>query len=207
MGISIEQYRNRIGTFNMGFRGPKSKKFNANLISDRKTTSEHLKLKLCILLLVVGLSSTLSSFQVSSSSYKVNDKIRGIQTVEQITQPYIKCDVNFEARYKFGNRRRQGINICHWNKGGGYLTNRINEIENVIDTFRPHLLGISEANVWKNHDIQDIQIENYNVHLAKSIENPNYHVSRVVVYTHKDLCVKIRHNLMNDTFRGRSNIS
>ena len=67
----------------------------------------------------------------------------------------------------------------------------------MIDTFRPHLLGMSEANFWKNRDIEDIQIENYNV---KSIENPNYQVSRVFVYTHKDLSVKICHDLMNDTF-------
>ena len=145
MGISIEQYRNRIGTFKMVIRGPKTKNYNSNLINDRKKTSEHFKLKCCILLPVVGLSLTLSSFQVSSPSHKAKDKTRGIQTVEhvlQITQPFIQRDVNFEARYKFGNRRRQGINICHWNKGGGYLTNRINEIENVIDTFRLHILGI-----------------------------------------------------------------
>ena len=120
--------------------------------------------------------------------------------LQNTAQPDLQHDVNFEARYKFGNRRRQGINICHWNKGGGYLTNRINEIENVISTFRPHLLGISEANVWKNHDIQDIQIENYNVHLCKSLENPMYKVSRVAVYVHKDLSVKVRNDLMNDSF-------
>ena len=70
----------------MVIKGPNLRKYNANLINDRKKTSEHFKLKWCILLLVVGFSLTLSSCQVSGRSYKSKDKISHIQTVEHVLQ-------------------------------------------------------------------------------------------------------------------------
>ena len=33
----------------------------------------------------------------------------------------------------------------HWNAGGKYLVNKINDIESVINGYRPEILGISEA--------------------------------------------------------------
>ena len=55
---------------------------------------------------------------------------------------------NFAARYTYGNRRT-GIKIAHWNKGGGYLTNKINEVEYLVRYYKPHVIGISESN-WSS---------------------------------------------------------
>ena len=41
-------------------------------------------------------------------------------------------DNNFFARYINGNIRRNGIKLCHWNKGPGFLSSKLNEIENLI---------------------------------------------------------------------------
>ena len=96
-------------------------------------------------------------------------------------------DSNFESRYKYGNRQKTGLKIMHWNPGGKYLKNKIENIESVINGYKPDLLGISESNHFRAHDIQDVQIENYRLYLSNTINNDNLKVSRIAVYVHKDM--------------------
>ena len=107
-------------------------------------------------------------------------------------------DHNFLARYTHGNIRGLGLRLCHWNKGGSYLINSRNEIEQAIDQYRPHIFGISESNFCLNHDINDVQIDDYNLYFSKTLENPDLNVSRVAVYVHKDIIVTVRNDLMTD---------
>ena len=86
----------------------------------------------------------------------------------------------------------------HWNAGGKYLVNKINNIESVINGYRPEILGISEANFLKNHDIQDVQIENYQLYFSDTLNNDDIAASRIVVYVHNDIVCKPRKDLMND---------
>ena len=107
---------------------------------------------------------------------------------------------NFQARYTNGNRRSQGIKISHWNKGGGFLQNKMHEIKNIVSSLHPHIMGISEANLKNTHDQNLVQIEEYTLHTCPTISNPNLLTSRVVVYTHKSLVVKLRPDLMADSY-------
>ena len=109
-------------------------------------------------------------------------------------------DNNFQSRYKFGNRQNNGLKIMHWNAGGKHLINKIDNIESVINGYRPHFLGISEANLLKKHDLNDVQIENYKLYVSNTLNNPSIEASRVVVYVHNDVICKVRHDLMNDKF-------
>ena len=102
--------------------------------------------------------------------------------------------------YVNGNRRRNGIKIGHINLGSGYLVNKMNSIETIIGGYKPHILGISESCFKKSHDKNDIQIDDYNVFFSKTLENQSLNASRVSVFTHKDLTVKERPDLMNDSF-------
>ena len=68
---------------------------------------------------------------------------------------------NKYSKYTNGNRKHSGIRIYHFNKGNSHLNNRMHEIENIISSHRPHVLGISEANFFHNHDLDSVQIENY----------------------------------------------
>ena len=61
-------------------------------------------------------------------------------------------------------------------------------------------MGISESNFKSVHDKNDVRIEDYNIFLAETLDNPLLNVSRVAVYVHKDVIVKVRHDLMNDSF-------
>jgi hypothetical protein len=106
-------------------------------------------------------------------------------------------DNNFLARYKYGNRRQNGIKIVHWNKGSSFLENKRDDIETLIDKYHPHILGLSEANLFSHHDISNVQYPGYTLHTCPTISNPELQVSRVVVYTHSSLIVKVRPDLMD----------
>ena len=107
---------------------------------------------------------------------------------------------NFQSRYLHGNRRANGIKICHWNKGPGFLQNKTAEIKNVINGLNPHIFGISEANLHQHHDQNLVQLEDYTLHTCPTIENSSLKISRVVVYTHQSLVVKLRPDLMCDKY-------
>ena len=103
---------------------------------------------------------------------------------------------NSESKYWYGNRRSGGIKISHWNKGPGHLQNKMTEIKNVVNGLHPHILGISEANLHHTHDLNLVQLDEYVLHACPTIHNPQLNTSRVVVYTHRSLIVKLRPDLM-----------
>ena len=108
-------------------------------------------------------------------------------------------DKNFIARYTYGNKRQHGIKLLHWNKGSSHLENKKDEIETLIDKYKPHILGLSEANLHSHHDLNNVQYPDYTLHTCPTINNPQLKVSRVVVYTHSSLVVKLRPDLMNNS--------
>ena len=108
-------------------------------------------------------------------------------------------DLNFLARYTNGNKRL-GLKLTHWNKGPAFLGNRINELESVVSGYSPHIFGVSEANFKKNHDLDDVQIDDYEVFFSKTLDNPTINSSRIAVYVHADVRRKLRSDLMDDEF-------
>ena len=106
-------------------------------------------------------------------------------------------DRNFLAKIVNGNRgtRGTGLKLAHWNKGPAYLHNKHLEIETLITDHHPHLLGLSEANLKKDHDHSLVQHADYHLHLPPTLSNPEVDTARVIVYTHKSLIVKRRVDL------------
>ena len=107
---------------------------------------------------------------------------------------------NFNSRYLYGNRRANGIKICHWNKGPGFLQNKVTEVKNIVNKLHPHIIGISEANLHQHHDQGLVQLEDYVLHISPTINNASLKTSRIVVYTHRSLVVKRRPDLMCDEY-------
>ena len=62
------------------------------------------------------------------------------------------------------------------------------------------VLGLSEANLYKNHDKGKVEIPGFKLHYCPTLNNPAFGVSRVVVYTHENLVVKERPDLMSDSY-------
>ena len=51
------------------------------------------------------------------------------------------------------NRDSKGVRLAHWNAGSAHLKNKLHDIEQVVSDHHPHLLGISESNYKKIHDM------------------------------------------------------
>ena len=96
-----------------------------------------------------------------------------------------------------GNRgaRGTGLKLVHWNKGPAFLKNKHSEIETVIADHQPHVLGLSEANLKRDHDHGLVQHEDYHLHLPPTLDKEGLDTARVVVYTHRSLIVKRRTDL------------
>ena len=60
---------------------------------------------------------------------------------------------------------------------------------------RPHSFGLAEANVLPSHDLTDLQIPEYTLHLASSLICPTPSAARVAVYNQKSITVKRRLDL------------
>ena len=76
----------------------------------------------------------------------------------------------------------------------------MNDIEQVVSEYTPHLLGISEANLKRVHDIEEVQLQDYELILSKTIDNDQLQVSRVVCYMHESMVGRVREDLMSDQF-------
>ena len=65
----------------------------------------------------------------------------------------------------------------------------------IISTHKTHIFGLGEANFRHDHDLEDVQQQDYNLHLDSCVENPELGMTRVAVYTHTSLRVKRRSDL------------
>ena len=74
------------------------------------------------------------------------------------------------------------------------------EIEQVFSEAHPHVLGISEANLKSDHDIQNVQLEEYDLITCKTLQNDQWLISRIVCYKHQSMVGKVREDLMSDKF-------
>ena len=105
--------------------------------------------------------------------------------------------LNKLVHIKYGNRgpRGKGIKILYWNKGPSFLHNKQGDIETMVASHKPHILGLGEANFRHDHDLVDVQRHGYTLHLDSCLQNPELGMARVAVYTHSSLRVKRRHDL------------
>ena len=91
------------------------------------------------------------------------------------------------------------MTLVYWNKGPSFLCNKQLDIESIVERHKPHVLGLGEANIREDHNLQDLQLQDYTLHIDSSITNPSLGLARVAVYTHKTIRVKRRHDLEDDT--------
>ena len=112
--------------------------------------------------------STLPTWAWSSPSSSSTSSWSGLysspcmlQVVNNVAvKPFLSSkDWNFLARMINGNRsqRGHGIKLLHWNKGPSFLANKHHEIETIVGNHRPHVFGLSEANLKREHDQSLVQ--------------------------------------------------
>ena len=107
---------------------------------------------------------------------------------------------------KYINRKHQssngeGIKIGCWNKGGALqpLKEKRNEIENILKSYNFGVLGITEANFFKEDSIEDVEIVGYKFFCDKGRSNAVRNNSRCAVYVREDLSFKLREDLMRES--------
>ena len=123
-----------------------------------------------------------------------------IKTINYLPKTVEVVNHNFKSRYINGNIKKNGIRIIHWNPGSKHLHNKLVNIESLINMYQPGILGISESNFFRAHDINDVQIANYKLYFSETLHNDNLGVSRIAVYVHTSIACKLRTDLMNNTF-------
>ena len=217
MGICITAYRARIGSFgHHSYRSSLLPSDTSSAIPSSTWTALILVLTINSITLftvskqpvhihnITGVPCSVSS-ACSSTPCPIYWRITKLSRTLSIRTSYllesgIIQDVNFNARYVNGNRKSGGIKMGHINLGSGYLVNNMNSIETIIKGYKPHILGISESSLSIHDDLTQSSLEDYKTFFSKTLHNQNLNVSRISVFTHKDLVVKQRLDLMNDTF-------
>ena len=164
-------------------------------------------------------STTNISCENSAEVYHFKNKVNGQVKIQNVTFEFsikylnlskslnspstrrIKRSINKMNHIKNGNRngKRKTIDFLYWNKGSMHLHRKMPDIKTLIEEHRPHVFALGEANVLESNDIEDVKIPNYDIHLAKSINNQDIKVARIALYTSKQLIVKRRSDLENDT--------
>ena len=208
----------RIGSFSQ----PCTKKYKSSYNSPKYCTKKSFYSYDCptnLILLSILLVASYSHIYLEDSANKFNDRAPTIKNSNfssirrslQEKNPHLhilisrthgilKNDSNFYAKCTNGNRRQHGISIAHFNKGPAFLHNKIHEVENIVQDRHPHILGVSEANFLASHDLEDVQIQDYELYTCPTLTNPDIQASRIVIFKHNSLIGKLRPDLMNDNF-------
>ena len=190
----LNTYRQRIGTFSH----PASRKFKCyETARKEKYCSLGFKFKfLHFILLCLVLY-----FSISASAVENFSREASLDENFYFHKHDISSKINnWYARCTYGNRRNKGLKFSHWNAGPAHLPNKLDQLEQVISCYSPHIFGISEANLLAKHNIDDVQIQDYELITAKTMENPRLQYSRVVVYKHSSIISKVRTDLMSEEF-------
>ena len=106
---------------------------------------------------------------------KIKDLLETTGTVTTISHPWCNHrEMNKLMHIYNGNRERRGrgINCIYWNKGPAFLANKQLDIKTIVEEHKPHILGLGEANVRSDHDLEDLQLSGYSLHLDSCIDNP-----------------------------------
>lgn len=97
-----------------------------------------------------------------------------------------------------GNIRKKLL-LYHWNVGSSRLENKMQHLELFVKEHRPSLLGVSEANMTKDTNAAEVELEGYNLVTTCAFEDPLQLNSRLVVYVADDLNFRIRKDLMSES--------
>ena len=93
---------------------------------------------------------------------------------------------NRNVRSKNGNIVPK-IKIIHWNVGGRLWCNKTEDVEALILQEKPHLLFISEANLWDSIEDEDRQIAGYSLILPNTMQSLGH--ARIVLLVRNDIHV------------------
>ena len=110
-----------------------------------------------------------------------------------------KSSINkkMNSRQRSINGNRKSIKIIHANIGPRHWSNKVEDIQLLIDEHRPDIFSVSESNIFKNDLQAATHIQDYNMIHSKSLETWGY--SRMTTLIHKDIdFVTLDRNMCDD---------
>ena len=110
---------------------------------------------------------------------------------------------NFMARYTYGNgnKKIRGVRNVHLNIRS--LANKVFEVKKIAKEFNPHVIGISECELYKVNNCYDenkLKIPGYITLFPKSWNMSGF--ARVIVYVKKDFDFEQIESLQDDHFQS-----
>ena len=102
--------------------------------------------------------------------------------------------MNRRQRAMFGNQSQE-MKIVSWNTGHSHLKNQMQEVRWLVEEQKPHIMFLSESNLWRNHDKDLVEIDGYETHTTKMIRNPDRQVSRLVAFVKEGIIARRRDDL------------
>ena len=128
MGNSLQDYRCKICSFLNNRSGLKIKSSKYQNVKNKSGSSKFSPIFLLIFSVVCILTTpdylSYSAHQLKPSFPSGWSDLHLPSSVEIVNN-------NFESRYKYGNKQKNGLKIMHWNAGGKYLVNKVNDIESL----------------------------------------------------------------------------
>ena len=97
------------------------------------------------------------------------------------------------------SKKKKTLRLASWNKGGAnqQLKKKVLEIEAFLNKFNIDYLGITEANLRKDADLEEVSIKGYNIIWDGGRDNPQKENARVVVYLKEELSYEVMNQHMN----------
>ena len=211
MGVGLECYRVRIGTFMIknGFKIKSMKQgFNvsrklSNLLKrGAKTPVTVTEILICILFYTLAYSFFYprnSPFNIISENVKCEDHSNS--TIYWLSMKQI----NKIMHTLNGNRRNIGYKYFAWNCDRGYLSeNKLEDVKQYALRHNPNSMGISEVNFVRNENnrnehskvefsteqlMEIFQIPGYNIILPESWTE--YNKARIILYVNSEMNIKV----------------
>ena len=221
MGICLEQYRQRIGTFQPKVIKPKfllrtSPKYSqpypfraSESIKRRPSLRELLSCATLYLLFFMIFSGSYHIDQNTPSCvYSMAGKMKGETFFEPCNSKFFwmkKKSINKLCHAINGNRRNPGYKYFSWNCDRGFLSGKkIEDLKCYSQRTKPHIMSVIEVNLVRNeNNVNDDNINGLSTTQVKDrFQIPEYTLvlpeswylynkARIILYVHQELNFKV----------------
>ena len=196
--ISLQQYRSSIGRF--GSLSHREAKVSVEKNNLKRKVQTKVVLLLCCLYVIMaaacgGLQGNVSQLKTYNDPTRKYHNINQIDSYASIQYYPTSKSMNKTMHIQNGNRadKKHPMTLCYWNKGSADLENRSESIAEIVNDYKPHVLGIGEAQFKQGNDLAKVQQPGYTLHLGPCLDTLG--VCRVAVYTSNSLMVERRRDL------------
>ena len=200
MPINLNQHRCRIGTHNtLYIIGHKSTIQSKNVSRIQMKFSANKNSNMVFKMVVF--------FMIIFSHFKCNEYVKHYKH-NKPSLKYIKiystCTNNYREAFNhlsnnamyslYGNKNKNNnLKLYHWNKGSANFNNKLNEIKNLINTNKPDVLNLAEANININDNNFSNNFYDYKIETTKMASVTN--IARSSLLIKKSIPYKRRHDL------------